>query len=121
MCGTPGFIACYSSVPMFQLDELNKTASVLSEVNLGPDYSICCGDALILPNGDTEYDVALDVNTPNVSYIEEITPAQTPELVWRMNVEGQIAYRGMRIPSLYPGQVWPAYAKQNLRRDVVVH
>ncbi len=116
VCGTPGFIACYSSVPIFQLNEYTKTASVLWENKLSPAYSICCGDALILPNGNVEYDVALDVNTPNVSYIEEVTQTETPELIWRMNVQGQLAYRGFRIPSLYPDQVWPAYAQQNVRR-----
>jgi hypothetical protein len=26
--------------------------------------------------------------------------------VWQMNITGQLAYRGFRIPSLYPGVVW---------------
>jgi arylsulfate sulfotransferase len=116
VCGSPGFIACYSSVPIFQLNEYTKTATVLWEDKLSPAYSTCCGDALVLPSGNVEYDVAFDVNTPNVSYIEEVTQAESPEspeLIWRMNVQGQVAYRGFRIPSLYPGQVWPAYTQQN--------
>jgi arylsulfate sulfotransferase len=115
VCGTTGVGACYSSVPIYQLNEYTKTASVLWEDNLSPAYSICCGDALILPNGNVEFDVAFDQNTPNVSYIEEVTQTQAPELIWRMNITGQLAYRGIRTPSLYPGQVWPAYAQQNLR------
>jgi arylsulfate sulfotransferase len=116
VCGSPGFVACYSSVPIFQLNEYTKTATVLWEDKLSPAYSTCCGDALVLPSGNVEYDVAFDVNTPNVSYIEEVTQAESPEspeLIWRMNVQGQVAYRGFRIPSLYPGQVWPAYTQQN--------
>ena len=115
VCGTTGVGTCYSSVPIYQLNEYTKTASVLWENNLSPAYSICCGDALILPNGNAEFDVAFDQNTPNVSYIEEVTQTQAPELIWKMNITGQLAYRGIRTPSLYPGQVWPAYAQQNQR------
>jgi arylsulfate sulfotransferase len=107
-CGSLGVGNCYSSVPIFQLDESNKTATVLSEDILSPTYSICCGDALLLPNGDLEFDIAADLGTPNVSHIEEVTQTTSPELVWRMDIEGQLAYRGFRIPSLYPGQTWPA-------------
>ena len=108
VCGSAGQVGCYSSVPIFQLNEYTKTASVLWEDNLSPAYSICCGDALILPSGNVEFDVAYDVNNPNVSSIEEVTQTQSPELVWRMKVQGLLAYRGIRIPSLYPDQVWPA-------------
>jgi arylsulfate sulfotransferase len=108
ICGTTGQVACYSSVPIYQLNEYSKTASVLWQNNLTPAYSICCGDALVLPNGNVEFDVALDVNTPNASYLEEVTQSETPELVWKMVVTNQLAYRGYRIPSLYPGQTWPA-------------
>ncbi len=115
ICGSVGVGACYSSVPIFQLNEYTKTANVVSEVNLSPAYSICCGDAAILPNGNVEADIAADVNTPGMSYIEELTQTQT--LVWRMNIQnnpGSLAYRGIRIPSLYPGQVWPASAKSDI-------
>lgn len=115
VCGTPGVAACYSSVPIYQLNEYTLTANVQWEDELSPAYSICCGDALVLPNGNAEFDVAYDVNTPNLSYIEEVTQTQTPELIWRMNIQNNLAYRGMRIQSLYPGQVWPAYAQQNVR------
>jgi hypothetical protein len=50
--------------------------------------------------------VALDVDTPNQSYVQEVTQEQTPQLVWQLNVTGQLMYRGFRIPSLYPGVVW---------------
>jgi arylsulfate sulfotransferase len=106
VCSTAGLTQCYSSVPVFQLNEFTNTAEVVSEQNLSPVYSTCCGDALILPNGNIEYDVALNVNTPNLSFIQEVTPEPTSELVWQLNVAGQLAYRGFRIPSLYPGVEW---------------
>jgi arylsulfate sulfotransferase len=114
VCGTAGAGACYSSVIVFQLDESAKTATVLWEDGLLPSYSICCGDALVLPNGNYEFDIAFDVNTPGFSHIEEVTAAQ--ELVWKMDIAGQLAYRGIRIPSLYPGQVWPAAANVRPKR-----
>jgi arylsulfate sulfotransferase len=110
VCGTPGFIACYSSVPIYELNESAKTAQVVWETNIPPHYSICCGDALILENGNVEYDVAFDVTTPNQSFIQEVTREQNPQLLWQMNLVGQILYRGFRIPSLYPGVEWPQTA-----------
>jgi arylsulfate sulfotransferase len=113
ICGTAGVGACYSSVSIFQLDEFARTASVLWDDDLLPSYSGCCGDALLLPNGNAEFDIAADVNTPNFCHIQEVTQTQTPELVWKMDIQGQLAYRGLRIPSLYPGQVWPATAQSS--------
>jgi arylsulfate sulfotransferase len=116
VCGTAGVSACYSSVPIFQVNEYTKTASVLWQQSLLPAYSICCGDAQVLPNGNVEYDVAYDVNTPNVSYIEEVTQTDSPVLLWKMSITGQVAYRGLRMPSLYPGVTWPSNAQQNSRK-----
>jgi arylsulfate sulfotransferase len=111
VCGAPGVGACYSSVPIFQLDESANTATVLWEDNLLPYFSTCCGDALLLPNGDMEVDIANDFTvTPNFSDILEVTQTQSPALVWEMQIFDQLAYRGMRIPSLYPDQIWPANA-----------
>lgn len=115
VCGSAGVSPCYSSVPIYQLNEYTMTASVLWQENLLNAYSTCCGDALVLPSGNVEFDVAFDQNNPNVSYIEEVTQTQSPELIWRMNIQGQVAYRGFRIPSLYPGQTWPASLTQNAR------
>jgi arylsulfate sulfotransferase len=112
LCGTPGLTACYSSVPVMQLNEYTKTAQVLDEVNLTPAFSFCCGNVNQLANGDYEYDIAYDLNKPenalgpNLSYIQEVTPEIHPQLVWQMNISGQLAYRGFRIPSFYPGVEW---------------
>jgi arylsulfate sulfotransferase len=108
VCGTAGHTACYSSVPIFQVDEITKTATELWEDNLFPYYSLCCGDAILLGNGDIEMDIADDQNPPDVSHIQEVTQTQPAQLVWKMDENGQLAYRGYRIPSLYPGEVWPA-------------
>jgi hypothetical protein len=122
VCGTPGFIACYSSVPIFELNEYANTARVLWEYNLSPDYSLCCGNASELANGDIEYDVARDENNPNQSFIQEVTQEQIPQLMWQLNVTGHLMYRGFRIPSLYPGVVWTqsAIAAANANATVQV-
>jgi arylsulfate sulfotransferase len=105
-CGTTGQIACYSSVPLYQLNETTHEASVVSELKLNPAFSICCGNAEVLPNGNVEYDVAFDENTPGLSHIEEVVPGTTPQLVWQMDISTGLVYRGFRITSLYPGVTW---------------
>jgi arylsulfate sulfotransferase len=106
LCGTTGQPACYSSVPVFLLNETTKTAQVQSERVLSPAFSQCCGSTNLLSNGDLEYDVAYDINTPGKSYIQEVTQGASPELIWQMNIFGELAYRGFRITSLYPGVEW---------------
>jgi arylsulfate sulfotransferase len=106
VCDTTGTVNCFSDVPIFQVNEYTKTAQLQWDYNLSPAYSICCGDALMLPNGDIEYDVAYNVQTPGLSDVQEVTQEQSPQLVWQMNIQGQLAYRAFRIPSLYPGVEW---------------
>jgi hypothetical protein len=106
ICGATGASACYSSVPIYNLSESAKTVDIASEIVLAPAYSTCCGNANILSNGNIEYDVALDINSPNISYIEESLPGSTPNLAWRMDVAGGRLYRGFRMTSLYPGVTW---------------
>jgi hypothetical protein len=106
VCGTPGFTACYSSVPIFEVNETAKTANMVSAISLAPHFSSCCGDAQMLSNGNIEYDVALDALTPGQSYIQEMVPGPTPQLAWQMNLHVVLIYRGFRIPSLYPGVTW---------------
>ena len=43
---------------------------------------------------------------PLESLITEVTQKSTPEVLWQMTVTGENAYRGFRIPSLYPGITW---------------
>lgn len=106
VCGTAGTVACYSSVPIFDINENTKTAQLQSQVNLSPAFSTCCGDALIVSNGDMEYDVAFNQYTLGMSYVQEVTQGQNPQLVWQMNIPGFLAYRAFRTPSLYPSVEW---------------
>jgi len=119
-CGTAGAANCYSSVPLFELNEFTNTAEVLWEHNLSPDFSGCCGSVNLLSNGDLEYDLAADGHTPNDSYIQEVTQEPNAQLVWQLEITGQLAYRGFRIPSLYPAVEWTqsAIAAANARAPV---
>lgn len=96
---------CYSSVPIFQLDENANTMQVVSEDKLEA-FSECCGNATILPNGNLEYDVALDAFTPGASYVQEALPQNDYQIIWQMTMEKELAYRAFRVPSLYPGVTW---------------
>jgi len=105
-CGVAGQPACYSTVPILQLDETAKTAT-LAFGPTTPGYSYFGGNAEILPNGNVEYDECGTTAYPaNNAVVYEVTQTTPPKTVWQMRITGQYAYRAMRIPSLYPGVQW---------------
>jgi arylsulfate sulfotransferase len=104
-CGTTGAPAClYSTIPVFQIDEGAKTATLIFHQILPTSlYNNFGGNTELLANGNIEYDLA-GVGTN--SDIFEVTHTSAPETVWHMHSAGSNAYRGYRIPSLYPGVQW---------------
>jgi len=68
-------------------------------------YSFWGGSIGLLSNGNVEFDSTDPFNTL-ASQIMEVSQTDNPEVVWQMNITGQFAYRGYRIPSLYPGVTW---------------
>jgi arylsulfate sulfotransferase len=106
VCDSPGAIPCYSRPVIFQLDETAKTAQILWQNKL-PVFSVCCGSISVLQNGNVEYDIAALTLVPlPSSRVQEVTQELTPQLVWQMDLAGQLGYRAFRIPSLYPGVEW---------------
>ena len=109
-CGTTGQPPCvYTTIPVFQIDEGAKTATLTFHQILPASlFSVFGGNTELLANGNIEYDLA--GVTINGSYINsdiyEVTPTSTPQTVWQMQLRGSAAYRGYRIPSLYPGVQW---------------
>lgn len=101
VCGTA--TPCYSRVPTFQIDEESKVATIEWVDNLSPVYSVFGGNNRLLNNGNIEFDVC---GLTLASLIEEVTKTSPPQTVWQMQLAGQNAYRGFRIPSLYPGVQW---------------
>lgn len=104
-CGTtPTAPACYSRAAILQVDENTFVASVLWQ-DLPGLYSLWGGSAGVLSNGDVEFDMTT-VNGASASQIMEVTQTDTPQTVWQLNITSENAYRGFRIPSLYPGVTW---------------
>jgi arylsulfate sulfotransferase len=102
-CDSPAAIPCYSRPVIFELDEAFRTAKIEWQYKL-PIFSPCCGNVNILQNGNVEFDtISFD---PLSSRIQEVTETSDPQLVWQMDLRGQLAYRGFRLPSLYPGVEW---------------
>lgn len=106
VCGATGQPACYSRVPIFQIDETGKTATLQWVDNLSPVYSFFGGSARLLANGDIEFAECAPTTPADTAAIYEVTKTTPPQTVWQMKITGQYAYRGIRIGSLYPGVQW---------------
>jgi arylsulfate sulfotransferase len=103
-CGVQTTATCYSTVPLLQLDETAKTATLTFNPT-APAFSFFGGNAAVLKNGNVEYcESAGGPGTAGDIY--EVTQDSTAATVWHMLITGQFAYRGQRIPSLYPGVQW---------------
>jgi arylsulfate sulfotransferase len=101
-CG--GGPCLYSTAQVFDLDEAAMTAT-LSFNLLAPTYSFFGGNNAVLSNSDVEF--CESAEPAGVSGdVYEFNHDHTPQMVWHMNIKGQYAYRGQRIPSLYPGVQW---------------
>jgi arylsulfate sulfotransferase len=103
-CGTTGAPACYSTIPVFQIDESAMTATLIFHQILPSDlYNSWGGNAELLANGDIEYDVT---NGYYGSSVLEVTDTSSPQTVWTLFEHGPSFYRAFRIPSMYPGVQW---------------
>ncbi len=104
-CSTTTQGCTYSTIPVFQIDESAKTATLTFHQILAPAlYSFWGGNAEKLANGDIEYDLCAPATG---SYVYEVTPDPTnPQTVWSLRPTAGNFYRAFRIPSLYPGVQW---------------
>lgn len=108
VCGTTGAPVCYSTVPILQVDENAKTATLLSHyVPPTSDYSYFGGQADQLQNNDVEADFCASQGGATVQEYAQTPGTQTaPSIVWQARTPGYNQYRVLRIPSLYPGVQW---------------
>jgi hypothetical protein len=111
ICGTPTTAPCTSRVPILELDETAKTATIEWVDDLAPVFSVFGGSARLLANGNVEPDecapTVTGTNQANgTAVILEVTKTTPPQTVWQMKITGQNAYRAFRMPSLYPGVQW---------------
>jgi arylsulfate sulfotransferase len=104
-CGVAGQPACFSTVPIFDIDETAKTATFAFHPTT-PAYSFFGGNAEVLKNGNVEYVEANTLMSSDTAAVYEVIQSSPSQTVWQMIITGQNAYRGMRIPSLYPGVQW---------------
>jgi arylsulfate sulfotransferase len=104
-CGAGGAPPClYSSALLLQIDENAMTATIDRQYLPG-DFSGWGGNGQLLANGNLEAD--FNAGAPGgFSDIFEIAPGTTPEVIWHLRTSAQNAYRGFRMPSLYPGVQW---------------
>lgn len=103
-CGTTGAAACYTTVPLMQVDENAKTASFLFHQMLPPAlYSYFAGSTRVLPNTNVEFNLA---GVGKSADTIEVTQTATPQTVWEMQIPNANTYRSFRIPSFYPGVQW---------------
>jgi arylsulfate sulfotransferase len=102
-CGGGTTPPCWSRIPVYQLDEAQKTATLEWVDDLSPVYSFWGGTSRLLANGNIEFD---ECGLTNASAIYEVTETTPPQTVWQMQITGQNAYRATRIPSFYPGVQW---------------
>ena len=104
-CGTSATAPpCYTRATLFDVDESTNLANLLWEDSPGY-YSFWGGSISTLSNKDVEFDSTIPSNS-SASQITEVTETDPPQPVWQMNIVGANAYRGFRIPSLYPGVTW---------------
>jgi len=105
-CGTVGQPACYSRVPIYQVDEVGKTATILWQDNLAPVYSSWGGSAQLLDDNNVVLGMTEPSDDPTGARYMEVTHDPSPQVVLQMEVFGQNAYRAVHVPSLYPGVQW---------------
>ena len=105
-CGTAGQAACYTTVPIFQVDEVNMTATLLWQDNLSPVYSVAAGSARLLNDNNVDMGIYAPSDDPTGSRYMEVTHDPSPLIVLRMEVSGQNNFRMVHYPSLYPGVQW---------------
>jgi hypothetical protein len=107
-CGSLGAPPClYSTVPVFQINEIAMTATLTFHQILPPNlYNYFGGNTEQLANGNVEYDLCGVVASGASSDVYEVTQQGDPQTVWSMQVTGTNLYRAFRIPSLYPGVQW---------------
>ncbi len=100
MCGAAGQSTCHSTVPIYEVDEANRTATVVWRDTL-PFFSSSVGNMQVLDNGDVWFDAG-SVNGMAETIAREVTMDSNPQTVLEMDINRR-AYRAVHMPSLDSG------------------
>lgn len=94
---------CYSTFPVFQIDESNMTATLIHHYEPGPsDFSFFGGNAEQLANGDMQVDFCAPLTG---AIVQEFDPSGT-NIVWQATTPYADQFHVDRLPSFYPGVQW---------------
>jgi hypothetical protein len=101
--GGPILAQCYSTVPILEVNEANRTATLLTHYVPPPAfYTYFGGTTEPLANGDMNVDFS---SPAGGAIVQEIEPA-TSNVVWQATTPGASQFHVNRLPSLYPGVQW---------------
>jgi hypothetical protein len=101
----PPVTTCYTRATIFEIDESNNVANLLWQDSPG-FFSFWGGSIQVLGNANVEFDSSAAFGFSVASQVTEVTQTDSPQIVWQMTITGANAYRGSRLPSLYPGVTW---------------
>jgi arylsulfate sulfotransferase len=95
---------CYSTMPIFQIDESNMTATLITHYEPPPSYfSFFGGNAEQLANGDAQVNFCAPLTG---AIVQEFDPS-VKNIVWQATTPNTDQFHVDRLPSLYPGVQWP--------------
>lgn len=101
--GKPTTASCYSTVPVYEINEQNMTATLVTHYVPPPSYfSFFGGNADPLPNGDIHADFCSAVSG---AIVQELNP-NASQVVWQASTPNADQFHAFRLPSLYPGVQW---------------
>jgi hypothetical protein len=94
---------CYSTVPVLEINETNRTATLITHyVPPSSYFSFFGGNAEQLANNDIEADFC----APLSGAILQELDSQGSQVVWQATTPNADQYHANRMPSLYPGVQW---------------
>lgn len=103
VCGAKDAPKCYTTMPIYRIDERARTATLVFHDVFQDVYSMWGGGVQNLANGDVQIDLC---NVQHDSDVLEVTRTPQPRTVWSLHAARTNVYRAERLPSLYPGVSW---------------
>jgi len=99
----PTSSACYSSIPVLELNETNMTATLVNHYLPPPSFfTFFGGNAELLPNGHLHANFTAAANGTIVQELD----TQGSQVIWQGTTPGANQFHAYRWPSLYPGVQW---------------